>query len=254
MAFTPDGRLLVAAGADGLYAWEALTGRRVWHLAATKWSVGSNPAGFATCLAMTPDGSAVATGHSEGIVWLWDLGPARKALTVTDGPANAETCWADLAAESPRVAYAAIERLAASPELALPMLRHRLAPVKIESQWLAARVAELDSAEFAVRQVAQQALISVADAVQVELAKELARTDSVEVRSWLRRVLETERPAVPPAESVRALRAVAVLERIGTEESRRVLERIAKGEEGARLTRVVREALERMERPAIVRP
>ena len=50
-------------------------------------------------------------------------------------------------------------------------------------------------------------------------------------------------------ETLRSLRAVGVLEDIGSREARAVLEPLAGGADGARLTREVKASLERMGRP-----
>src|SRR5262249_40752332 len=80
LACSPDGRLLAAAGRDALFVWECSTGRRLLHLSAkgrlTQWQ-GS---GFAACLDFAPDGRVLATGHADGVLHLWDLAPAWKAL------------------------------------------------------------------------------------------------------------------------------------------------------------------------------
>ena len=51
---------------------------------------------------------------------------------------------------------------------------------------------------------------------------------------------------VASRETLRRLRAIAVLEKLGTPEARRVLERLASGFEGARETRDARAALRRL--------
>src|SRR5262249_21906823 len=75
--FSPDGRLLAAAGADALHVWETSTGRRLLHLGArgrlTNWTA----ANFALCLAFAPDGRTLATGHADGTVLVWDVSAAR---------------------------------------------------------------------------------------------------------------------------------------------------------------------------------
>jgi hypothetical protein len=59
---------------------------------------------------------------------------------------------------------------------------------------------------------------------------------------------------VTRVEEKRAVRAVAVLEDIGTPAARRVLEALARGESEARLTRQAKAALERLGRRPADRP
>lgn len=53
---------------------------------------------------------------------------------------------------------------------------------------------------------------------------------------------------VPPANTLRDLRAVEVLERIGTPKARQLLEKLAQGAPEARQTREAKAAVERLER------
>jgi hypothetical protein len=248
-AFSPDGRLLIASGRDALHVWEVSGGRRLLHLPAEDRLPAWAPELFGTCLAVAPDGRAAATGHEDGTVLLWDLAPAWRLVERPVAALTAEqldTCWADLLKDDPRTAYPAMNRLAAAPAKALPLLRKHLRPVTIDAQWVADRLADLDSSDFATRAKASRALAGVAEIIEPRLRRELERTSSAEVRARLRRLLEDPHlPALPP-ESVRRLRAVAVLEHIGTAEAGELLRKLANGEPGDRLTRAADAALARI--------
>jgi len=79
-AFSPDGRLAAAPGPDALHVWDAATGRRVLHLPARGRVANWTGRAFAECVAFAPDGRALATGHADGAVLLWDVAPAWAAL------------------------------------------------------------------------------------------------------------------------------------------------------------------------------
>ncbi len=66
MAFTPDGKTLVTAGADGL--------AKIWDVA--NGSVRADLAGHqhdVLCLAISPDGKTVATGGEDMTIRLWAM-------------------------------------------------------------------------------------------------------------------------------------------------------------------------------------
>jgi hypothetical protein len=68
---------------------------------------------------------------------------------------------------------------------------------------------------------------------------------SEEVRRQVKAILDAPRP-VPSGETLRTIRAIQVLERIGTPEAQGVLKKLATGAEAARETREAKEALERL--------
>jgi hypothetical protein len=104
---------------------------------------------------------------------------------------------------------------------------------------------DLDSGQFATRQTATRELQELGDAVKLELENALARPDSpLESRQRLRRILDAL--AVPSRDRLRELRAVEVLERVGTPEARRLLGSLATGARGARLTHDAQMALDRL--------
>src|SRR5262249_44104941 len=101
---------------------------------------------------------------------------------------------------------------------------------------------------FKVRQQAARELEQMP--AEWEFVLREAILDQVELE--LRRRLEDIR--VAPAlrqyspEALRSLRAVQVLERVGTAEARRLLKRLSEGLPGARLTQDARAALQRLAR------
>ena len=72
------------------------------------------------------------------------------------------------------------------------------------------------------------------------------------MRTRLKAILEA--PAVPSDETLRTLRAIQVLERIGTDEAREVLKKLATGAEAARETLEAKDALARLSRETAPKP
>src|SRR5262249_31131535 len=75
--------------------------------------------------------------------------------------------------------------------------------------------------------------------VRAELAK---GPNSAEVRLRLQRILERLEKGEPTAEAIRSLRAIELLEQVGTVEARQVLAALAKGMAEARLTQEAKAA------------
>ena len=129
---------------------------------------------------------------------------------------------------------------------ALPVLRDRLHPDKTDPRWLADRIADLSAADFEARERATDGSKRVAVLVEDELRQAERQTTSPEAHRRLGEVLATVRTVVLSADGVRVVRAVAVLERIGSGEVRAVLKTPADGPPGAVSTREAKAALERL--------
>jgi hypothetical protein len=153
--------------------------------------------------------------------------------------------WADLAAADPRTAYRASYLLSAAGSAATRLLAKHLSPV---SPALTARIprliADLDHDEFTRREAAEKELARLGSIAEAALRRELAVTSSLEVQSRIKRLLAAVAHAfVQDDETLRHLRAISVLQRIGTRDARALLQRLAAGVPEARVTQAARTAL-----------
>src|SRR5262249_61660266 len=80
------------------------------------------------------------------------------------------------------------------------------------------------------------------------LRQTLANKPTLEMRRRVQAVLEHLRGPVTRPELLQSLRAVAVLEDIGTPEARKLLDELTKGAAESRLTREAKASLQRLER------
>jgi RNA polymerase sigma factor (sigma-70 family) len=242
--FHPDNRYVATNDVEGVRIWDALTGK----LAARREMPEKVPATptlgtFASCPTFAPDGR-LATGHPDSTILVWDVPlPASKPRRL--GEKELEVLWADLADGDAAKAWRAVWRMAEAPKDALPFLRERVkpyptAPVDATRKLLA----DLDSDALARREAAVKRLKELGLQAEPALRAVLRAKPSLEQRRRIEPLLAAlaEMPQVLSAEQLRQLRAVIVLERIGSPEARRLLEDAAKGPESARLTRQARAA------------
>jgi hypothetical protein len=82
------------------------------------------------------------------------------------------------------------------------------------------------------------------------LKKFLDGKPSLEARQRIDKLLDKLATLRVPSETLQGLRAVEVLEKLGTPDARKLLERLAQGAAGARLTRDATASLDRLARPA----
>ncbi len=252
VAFSPDGRYVATAGGDRtVKVWEVLTGKEVLSLAAHDRVVYS--------LAFSPDGQRLATASGDRTVKVWSVAawrrpPAAVAAALTGRELEAR--WAELAGADAMRAYRSMAVLGAVPGQVLPLLRDRLRPVagltagqqKHVEQWLR----DLDDDRFQVRQHASAELGRLGEAVRGPLTRVLAADPSLEVRRRALRLLEGLESVGLSGGQLAALRAVELLERIGTPEATAILKTLAGGLPEARLTRDARASLERLEKSSAV--
>jgi hypothetical protein len=117
----------------------------------------------------------------------------------------------------------------------------------LDPKRVARLLGDLGSNQFAVREAASKALAGLDEQATPNLEEALQRAETLEVRGRVTRLLEQRRRAAIPAEQIRQIRAVMVLERIGDGEVKALLKRWAAGPAGARLTREAAAALRRLE-------
>jgi WD40 repeat protein len=248
LAFSPDGRWLASGGwGQTLRLWDTSTGKQVWH--------SSRHQGRVNHIAFSPGGRLLVSGGGNPSPLVWEV----QAL-IKDTPApvaeatdkQLEAWWAALEGEDAAKAYQAIRHLAARPEQALPLLRPHLrrliarpAPSK---EHIARLIAALGSDTFTEREKASAELRELGGDAAPALRRALAKTGSPEVRRRIEEVLRAARGRPIARPSLRILRAIEVLEHLGTEEARRLLRQMAEAWPGSRQGDEAERALGRLEK------
>jgi hypothetical protein len=241
VAFTPDGRSLLSGGTDAVV--------RLWEVASggerARFTGYSTPV---EAVAVSPDGRAFVGTTSAGQVEVRDLqpwsrarGPVRQTLG-DDGP----QLWADLAA-SAATADRAVARLTASPQAALGLLKDRLSPAVAPALGgIPELITRLDDRRFAVRDNAARALVKLGPAARPALRRALDAPGSQQQRRLLQQVLDDVAAELPDGPELQALRAVEVLERIGSAQAEELLTKLSAGAAEAPRTEAARAALRRL--------
>jgi hypothetical protein len=248
-----DGRFL--ASCYGGHWWQG--GRddttiRVWEIASGRQLVhfGFPFPNSVISVAFTPDARKLVTGMGDSTILIWNLIPpaAREAETQ---PGSFEKLWADLASEDTGKAYAALWTLVALPDRSIPFLQARLQPISAaEPQRLERLIVDLESERFAVRQKATEGLEQLRELAEPALRQALHHTAGLETRQRVEQLLKRlEGPITSPTQ-LQMVRAIQVLERIGSREARTVLKKIAAGTPIALETQEAKTASERLAKQA----
>ena len=259
-ALSPDRRLLAVAIQGSSLARESAPGYasapagltvRVYE--ATTGSARhdlAGPAGLATSVAFSRDGKTLAVGCTDTTILLWDLaGPPAKVEPLS--PSNLNELWGSLDVVGAKRAEQAMRRLAAGPAEAVPFLAGRVQPAppsEATPEVLAKLFADLDAARFAVREAASQKLVRLGGPARPPVIEALKRTDlPAETRERLEKVKADLDQPVNLDDWVRSLRAIEVMERIGSAEAVTHLKVLAAGGD-APTTRAARAAVRRLGR------
>jgi WD40 repeat protein len=237
VAFSPAGRTLAVVQPNGLRLWDLWTGRagRTFLAAPAGASDASLPLGHS--LAFSPDGGRLAMGAADGTILIWDTSrPAGPAEPLKE--AVLDRLWADLAAADAVVAWAAAARLADRPPEAMPLLARRLTPVVALTEAETRRLlAELDAPAYRTREQAMKRVADLGDAGKAMVETALKGKTGAEVRQRLEALSAAlEWKHAPGSEDLRRLRALAVLEQIGTKDARAKVGEMAGGLPSARVT------------------
>jgi WD40 repeat protein len=240
LCFSHDGQLLASSDKDALHLWEVATGKEIRTFRGHRGEI--------AFLAFSYDDRRLASASWDSTVLNWDATGSSGRLTPDASLADP---WQALAGDDARRAHDAVWTLARMPDQSIPFLKSRLRPVKVVSrdqleQW----IKDLDSDQFTIRERAMKELQRLGEVAELVLRRALQNKPSLEHRRRIEPMLAKLDAAIPSGETLRSMRAVRVLEHIGRAEARQLLREMAKGAEGAALTREALAALTRLNRRA----
>jgi WD40 repeat protein len=244
LAFAPDGKTLAAGSSDG-----SIT---VWELATCGIRLDLNGhRGPIHALAWTTDCKLLVSASADTTALVWEvIGLMGNAGGQKEPLFNKklEALWSQLAMGNAAVSYQAMCELSASPGDTIPFIECRLSPARIPAPGrITQLVTDLDNEEYAARRAATVELGRVAGLAEPALHEGLNGQPSSELRRRIEGLL-AKIECRSSGETLRELRVVEFLERIGAREAREFLQEFAKGAPAARLTREAKASLLRLEK------
>jgi WD40 repeat protein len=247
LSFTPAGRLLALSGGeappDALHLWDVFAGKKLHRFEVP----GSEILGQA----LSPDGTMLATAMRDTTVLIWDLRPILKEEETRPTPVDPNTLdrlWASLGGGDAPRAFQAVQTLSTIPAQAIPLFQKHLRPVpESETRRLSQLIRDLSSRRFLTRKKAMEELAKEGEMAELALRRTHAESLDLELRLRIEILLRGREGREPSPEVLRVLRAVQVLELIGSVEAKKVLAGLAGGAPEAWLTLEAKEAVKRLE-------
>ena len=243
LAFSPDGRLLASASRwESIQVWDMWTGKEVGRF--------SGHRGLINSLSFAPDSKTLASGGADSNVLIWDvsaLASTKKPVTENLRPEELAHCWDNLAGADAARAYAAIAELLRHPDEAESLLGDKFAGLKKpDLKPVAPLIADLDSDDFKTREHASKELANLGRPAERALRENLKGKPSAELTRRIQELLDKlDRPEDDPIQ-LRLLRAIEVLERLGTPKAKRLLRKLVEAAPDADTAREAQAALQRL--------
>jgi WD40 repeat protein len=240
--FSTDGRMLAHGRPGGaIELWEIITGKELGQLRGHQADI--------TTLAFASDGNTLASGSRDTTALIWDLKEFKGKVKPKPSYVDSAAYWQNLLSDDAVKAFDAVCALAATPDKAVTYLKEHVRPALMADAATVNRlIADLDSEQFDVRKKVNDELTRLGEVAVPLIRTALAGDVSPEARKRLEALLAKEPWRLPTGETLRSLRAIEVLEIIGTSEAITVLEELAKGTPGATVTLAAKESLQRMKR------
>ena len=240
-ACSPDGRLLAVAEKESgvIRLFEIISGGLRVELIGHLHGVHG--------MAFSPDCRTLASGGDDNVTYLWDVTGARTgpAPAAASGQ-NLERWWADLAAEDARRAGVAATAFLRAASSGIAFIQDHLRPVDGPGAALLAElIAGLDADSFTAREVSSRELALLGDRAEAALIRAKKERPSAEAARRIDGLLDRLDGSLG-SDELRVLRAIEILEHLGTPDAKRCLEVVGRGVPDARPTRDARSALARL--------
>jgi hypothetical protein len=220
LAYSPDARFIASGQGNGqILVYSTVSGKQL-----AQWQ---SKHGHVHALAFSRDGSLLASGGANGTILIWKL-PQNDSVPIVRKAEEADSLWQALGESDAAAANRALAGLAAAPGQALLLFKERLSTIgkQLERTQFADLIADLDDDSFKVREKATRELALAGAEAADALREALHKGPSAEAKRRIEDLLARLKTG-GYSQRLRFVRAVEVLERIGTQQAKDVLRSLA---------------------------
>jgi WD40 repeat protein len=238
--FSFDGKLVARFGPDQVAIHDMATGEILQTISGPRCEI--------VRIYFAPNTRTLATTtYSEVLLWdLTGLELAARQEPLPLAPDEFPKLWKSLASRDAPEAYRALWKLVAASDAAVAELGRVLAPTKpVADDEVVTLIADLDSKSFAKRETAMQKL-STMEAALPHLHTAAKQKGTLEKLQRLEKLITKLDDWRTTETGLQHYRAIQVLEYIGSDAARAVLQRLAAGAADTMLTREARASLARL--------
>jgi hypothetical protein len=210
-----------------------------------------------SALELSPDGRLLAAGSKDSRdVFIREL--PKSALKVAPAEEELKHASERIAQKEAQPAREGMAILIAAGDRSVPILAPYLKMNENQSkraEEIRRLIQALDNDDFFTRENATKKLRALGDAAIPALESELEKNPPLEVATRIQAVLKQLNKSVwtPSGEALRKIRGIEVLEKIGTDKARELLEQVAKGPESTLEAHEAAFALKRLRRMKVDR-
>jgi hypothetical protein len=238
VALSPDSQWLTAGTLNGgIRVWDMKTGKLLGDV--------SGHEGATMALAFSPDGLRLASGSEDTTVLIWEVAELVRLAAAVPSPGELATLWEQIGDVDPAKARKPMAGMVRHTGTVKFLDEHLHTVAAVDAKAIAALIDGLDAPKFAQRDKARLELEKLAGIARPALEARLSLKLTLEARQRIVALLARLDAPVEDADTLRALRGVELLEWIATPAARSVLERLAAGAAGHRLTEDANAALGR---------
>lgn len=224
IALSPNGSFLATGEEGGLIRlWEVRSGCEINSLNGHSEAVSS--------LTFLKGGRVLASGSEDSSILLWDVQSALGKCARGDGKSR-EELWRDMASTNAGKAYSAMVLLSSGGNSGVDFIDEQIRPLPAATT--IKYLLDLEDEKADVRDQAIAGLTLAGGETQDLLKRALNTTTSIESRARVEAILSSLSPPVIRSPGrLRILRAIELLEWIGTSDAQRVLEKIVAERKGS---------------------